>query len=143
HLTRAGSEETPRPRMRTDTPRRDDVGNGGLDLGFVLHGAGAAPTCAAQVAPWQFQHIAGRTGSMVVPDMFDSYLLIGDDTAIPAIARRLESLPANRAALVAVEVAPPHEHSVSDTAAQVDVIWLVRGEQRLLDDTPRREMPDG
>jgi NADPH-dependent ferric siderophore reductase len=29
---------------------------------------------------------------MVVPDIFDSYLLIGDETALPAIARRLEGL---------------------------------------------------
>ncbi|WP_164705741.1 siderophore-interacting protein, partial [Pseudomonas viridiflava] len=74
---------------------------------------------------------------------FDSYLLIGDETAIPAIARRLESLPANRAALVVVEVANEQEQQVFRSAAQVDVIWIVRGEQNLIDVTRRLEMPEG
>ena len=38
--------------------------------------------------------IGGPKGSTVVPDDFDWYLLIGDATALPAIGRRLETLPA-------------------------------------------------
>jgi len=40
---------------------------------------------------------------MIVPDIFDSYLLIGDETALPAIARRLEELPAGRTVLAVIE----------------------------------------
>jgi NADPH-dependent ferric siderophore reductase len=75
--------------------------------------------------------------------MFDSYLLIGDETALPAIARRLEELPANRAALVVVEIANPDEQQVFQSAAQVDVIWIVRGEQDLVQVTRKLEMPEG
>lgn len=133
----------PRPAMRDYTPRRYDTETGELDIDFVLHGEGPATTWAAQAEPGQFLHIAGPRGSMVVPDMFDSYLLIGDETALPAIARRLESLPANRAALVVVEVAAPQEQQVFESAAQVDVIWVVRGEQDLQDVVRRLEMPEG
>jgi NADPH-dependent ferric siderophore reductase len=135
--------EGPQPAMRDYTPRRYDAATGELDIDFVLHGEGPASTWAAQAAPGQFLHIAGPRGSMIVPDIFDSYLLIGDETALPAIARRLEELPANRAALVVVEVADMGEQQVFQTQAQVDVIWIVRSEQNLVDVVRRLEMPEG
>ena len=135
--------EGPRPTMRDYTPRRYDAATGELDIDFVLHGEGPAATWAAQAQPGQLLHIAGPRGSMIVPDMFDSYLLIGDETALPAIARRLEELPANRAALVVVEIANPDEQQVFQSAAQVDVIWIVRGEQDLVQVTRKLEMPEG
>jgi NADPH-dependent ferric siderophore reductase len=135
--------EGPRPTMRDYTPRRYDAATGELDIDFVLHGEGPAATWAAQAQPGQSLYIAGPRGSMIVPDMFDSYLLIGDETALPAIARRLEELPANRAALVVVEIANPDEQQVFQSAAQVDVIWIVRGEQDLVQVTRKLEMPEG
>lgn len=133
----------PKPVMRDYTPRRYDSVSGELDIDFVLHGEGPAATWAAQAQPGQFLNIAGPRGSMIVPDIFDSYLLIGDETALPAIARRLEELPANRSALVVVEVADSGEQQVFDSKAQVDVIWIVRGEQDLVDVVRRLEMPEG
>ena len=133
----------PKPVMRDYTPRRYDSVSGELDIDFVLHGDGPAASWAEQAEPGQFLHIAGPRGSMIVPDIFDSYLLIGDETALPAIARRLEELPGHRNALVVVEVADQGEQQVFDSQAQVDVIWIVRGEQSLLDVTRRLEMPEG
>lgn len=133
----------PKPVMRDYTPRRYDAASGELDIDFVLHGDGPAATWAEQAEPGQFLHIAGPRGSMIVPDIFDSYLLIGDETALPAIARRLEELPANRCALVVMEVADQAEQQVFESQAQVDVIWVVRGEQDLVDVTRRLEMPEG
>ncbi|WP_426140446.1 siderophore-interacting protein [Pseudomonas sp. DWP3-1-2] len=136
-------DDGPRPAMRDYTPRRYDPESGELDIDFVLHGEGPAATWAAQAEPGQFLHMGGPRGSMIVPDMFDSYLLIGDETALPAIGRRLESLPAHRCALVVVEVADSGEQQVFQSQAQVDVIWIVRGEQDLVDVTRRLEMPEG
>jgi len=133
----------PRPAMRDYTPRRYDPETGELDIDFVLHGDGPAATWAAQAEPGQFLHIAGPRGSMVVPDIFDSYLLIGDETALPAIARRVENLAANRAALVVVEIEHPAEQQTFDCVAQVDVIWVVRGEQDMVDVVRKLEMPEG
>jgi NADPH-dependent ferric siderophore reductase len=80
---------------------------------------------------------------MIVPDMFDSYLLIGDETALPAIARRLEELPANRRAQVVVEIEDAAERQALTSQAQVDVIWVLRGEQSLLDVTRQLTLPQG
>jgi NADPH-dependent ferric siderophore reductase len=81
---------------------------------------------------------------MVVPDMFDSYLLIGDETALPAIARRLEELPANRRALVVVEVENAAEEQTLNSAASVDVIWVHRdGSNNLLEIVQGLSIPQG
>jgi NADPH-dependent ferric siderophore reductase len=122
------------PAMRDYTPRRYDLDTLELDIDFVLHGDGPASTWAEQAKPGQFLHIGGPRGSMIVPDMFDSYLLIGDETALPAIARRLESLAANRKALVVIEVENGAEQQVLESAAQVNVIWVLRegGKDNLL-----------
>ncbi|WP_268797616.1 siderophore-interacting protein [Pseudomonas huanghezhanensis] len=142
-LTPGGDSEGPRPAMRDYTPRRYDPVSGELDIDFVLHGDGPAATWAAQVQPGQSLYIAGPKGSMIVPDMFDSYLLIGDETALPAIARRLEELPANRCALVVVEIEDDAERQTLHSKAQVEVIWVVRGQQDLLQVVAGLLLPSG
>ena len=139
----AGKSDGPMPAMRDYTPRRYDLDTLELDIDFVLHGDGPASTWAEQAKPGQFLHIGGPRGSMIVPDIFDSYLLIGDETALPAIARRVENLPANRAALVVVEIENSAEQQTFNSAAQVDVIWIVRSEQNLVDVVRKLEMPEG
>ncbi|CAH0248969.1 siderophore-interacting protein [Pseudomonas brassicacearum] len=141
----AGKAQGPMPEMRDYTPRRYDLDTLELDIDFVLHGDGPAATWAAQATPGQYLHIAGPRGSMIVPDIFDSYLLIGDETALPAIARRLEGLAPNRRALVVVEVENGAEQQILQSPAQVHVIWVLReGRQDNLLRTVRQlEMPGG
>ncbi|POA59100.1 MULTISPECIES: siderophore-interacting protein [Pseudomonas] len=128
-----GKDSGPMPAMRDYTPRRYDPQLGELDIDFVLHGDGPASTWAEQVQPGQELHIAGPRGSMVVPDIFDSYLLIGDETALPAIARRLEELPAGRRVLAVIEIQDRAERQALHSAAEVEVIWVERdgGQQDL------------
>jgi NADPH-dependent ferric siderophore reductase len=137
------NSEGPKPAMRDYTPRRYDAASGELDIDFVLHGEGPAATWAAQAQAGQFLYIAGPRGSMIVPDMFDSYLLIGDETALPAIARRLEELPANRRAQVVIEIEDDAERQTLNSKAQVDVIWVLRGERDLLEVTRQLTLPEG
>jgi NADPH-dependent ferric siderophore reductase len=141
----AGKDNGPMPAMRDYTPRRYDLDTLELDIDFVLHGDGPAATWAEQAKPGQFLHIGGPRGSMVVPDIFDSYLLIGDETALPAIARRLEDLAANRRALVIVEVENGAEQQRLESAAQVNVIWVLRegGENNLLNTVKQLQVPSG
>ncbi|MCP1497748.1 NADPH-dependent ferric siderophore reductase [Pseudomonas migulae] len=141
----AGKDSGPMPAMRDYTPRRYDLDALELDIDFVLHGDGPASTWAEQARPGQFLHIGGPRGSMIVPDMFDSYLLIGDETAIPAIARRLEGLAANRRALVIIEVENGAEQQRLESPAQVDVIWVLRegGRNNLLTTVKQLQMPGG
>ena len=141
----AGAKSNAMPPMRDYTPRRYDLDTLELDLDFVLHGDGPASTWAAKAQPGQFLHIGGPRGSMIVPDIFDSYLLIGDETALPAIARRLEELPANRRALVVVEVENAQEEQPLKSAASVEVIWVHRDapEQDLLNTVEGLSIPTG
>jgi NADPH-dependent ferric siderophore reductase len=141
----AGKNNGPMPEMRDYTPRRYDLEKLELDIDFVLHGDGPASTWAEQAKPGQFLHIGGPRGSMIVPDIFDSYLLIGDETALPAIARHLESLAANRRALVIVEVENGKEQQVLKSAAEVNVIWVLRegGKDHLLSTVRQIKVPAG
>jgi len=141
----AGKDNGPKPAMRDYTPRRYDLNTLELDIDFVLHGDGPASTWAEQAKPGQFLHIGGPRGSMIVPDIFDSYLLIGDETALPAIARRLEGLAANRRALVIIEVENGAEQQRLESAAQVDVIWVLRegGQDHLLTTVKQLKVPAG
>ena len=141
----AGLKGSAMPAMRDYTPRRYDLNTFELDIDFVLHGDGPAATWAAQATPGQHLHIGGPRGSMVVPDIFDSYLLIGDETALPAIARRLEELPANRRALVVVELENALEQQPLQSAASVEVIWVHRDapEQDLLNTVAGLSIPSG
>lgn len=70
--------------------------------------------------------IGGPRGSFIIPTNFDWHLLIGDDTALPAIARRLEELPAGSRAVVLVEVDGPADEIAFASAADVAVTWAHR-----------------
>ena len=70
----------------------------------MLHGDGPASTWAAQAKPGQQIVIGGPRGSMIIPDAYDWYFLAGDETALPAIGRRLEELPATARVVAVIEV---------------------------------------
>ena len=133
----------PQPAMRDYTPRRFDLSLGELDIDFVLHGDGPASTWAEQAQVGQHLYIGGPRGSMIVPDIFDSYLLIGDETALPAIARRLEELPAGRKVLAVIEIADAAEQQALQSAADVEIIWVMRGQDDLLDVVRNLTLPSG
>lgn len=137
------SRDGARPTMREYTPRRIDLVAGELDIDFVLHGDGPASTWAAQAQVGQVLNIAGPRSSMVVPDSFDSYLLVGDETAIPAIARRLEELPATRKVVAVIEIEDAEEQQALQTLAQLEVIWVQRHRQDLLDVLKALPLPEG
>lgn len=117
--------EGPRPEARDFTPRRYDSASRELTIDFTLHGAGPAATWAAAARPGSPLGVAGPRGSQVVSDTFDWNLLIGDETALPAIGRRLEELPARTAAIVVAEVANAGEQ-LSLQRPSTDVTWVYR-----------------
>jgi NADPH-dependent ferric siderophore reductase len=118
--------DAPRPAARDYTPRRYDAAAKTLAIDFVLHGDGPATSWAAQARPGDFLGVGGPRGSFIVPDDFDWYLLAGDETALPAIGRRLEELPPGARTLVVVEVADAGEEQRFDARARVDALWLHR-----------------
>lgn len=118
--------EGARPVARNYTPRRHDPLKGELEIDFVLHGDGPASTWAAQAAPGQTLGVGGPRGSMVVPLDFDWYVLVGDQTALPAIARRLEQLPPGARAIAVIETVDDGEQLALESQAQVDIHWVGR-----------------
>ncbi|MPS26077.1 MAG: siderophore-interacting protein [Alcaligenaceae bacterium] len=119
-------EGQPRPAARDYTPRRYDVAAGELDIEFALHGDGPAAEWAARAEAGQYLGVGGPRGSFVLEGDFDGYLLVGDETALPAIARRLEELPEGARAVVVAEVADVAEEQSFDTRADVAVRWVHR-----------------
>jgi NADPH-dependent ferric siderophore reductase len=120
------ADGTPPTLSRDYTPRRYDPATNTLEIEFVLHDAGPATRWAEQVQPGQPLQIGGPRGSFIIPLNFDWHLLIGDDTALPAIARRLAELPAGTKAVVLAEVDGPADQVPLESAADVTVTWAYR-----------------
>lgn len=122
------------PRIRTYTVRRWDPRTGELSLDFVLHGErGLAGSWAAGVRPGEVIHFSGPGGGYAPRAEADWHLLVGDESALPAIAASLEAMPAGAVAKVFVEVSGPEEEQELRTPASADVVWLHRGDRQVGD----------
>jgi NADPH-dependent ferric siderophore reductase len=109
---------------RDYTPRRFDTAARELTIEFALHGDGPASRWAAQAAPGQHVAIGGPRGSFVIPTDYDWHLFAGDETALPAIARRLEELPAGAQAIVIALAPDAADWRALPTAAALHLQWV-------------------
>jgi NADPH-dependent ferric siderophore reductase len=114
------------PPARDYTPRAFDAAASRLTVDFVLHGHGPASTWAASARPGDHVGIAGPANSHVVRGAYDWYLLAGDETALPAIGRRIEELPAGARVLAFIEIADAAERQTFAGEADADIRWLER-----------------
>lgn len=119
-----------------------------VDIVFASHGdAGPASAWAARATPGDEivligpdEFGAGRTvGIDWRPGDVDTLLLVGDETATPAICAILESLPADATGAAFLEV--PEEGDRLDVRAPdgVEVRWLARGAGQAEGDHPAAE----
>ncbi len=120
------------PIMRDYTPRRFDPASRELTIEFALHGDGPAANWATQVKPGQKATVAGPRGSFIIPLDYDWHLLVGDETALPAITRRLEELPSGAQAIVMVQTDDPADQREFASVAKLTVQW-VRTEDALIE----------
>jgi NADPH-dependent ferric siderophore reductase len=112
--------------MRDYTPRAFDPGQGALTIDFALHEAGPATAWALAARPGDEIEIGGPRGSVIVPDDFDWYLLIGDETALPAIGRRVEELRPDVPVRTVIVIAGEAERQVFPTRAAWEPAWVAR-----------------
>jgi NADPH-dependent ferric siderophore reductase len=112
------------PARRDYTPRRYDNAARELVLEFVLHGEGPASAWAETAAPGQALRVAGPRGSFIIPTDYDWHLLAGDETALPAIARRLEEMPPGAKVFAILQVADPADRRPLPSAADVHLDWV-------------------
>jgi NADPH-dependent ferric siderophore reductase len=117
--------------MRDFTPRRYDEAAGELWIDFYQHEAGPAATWAAQVAAGQALAVGGPRGSAIISlEGIESHVLIGDETALAAMGRRLEELPAGARALVIVESDGGAKGYPLQSKAALEVVQVLRAAQR-------------
>ena len=127
---------------RDYTPRSFDNAARELVIEFALHGDGPAAEWAARAVPGDTLAIGGPKGSLIVPVDYDWHLLAGDETAFPAVARRLEELPAGARAIVVLKAADVADRRTFASAADVSMTW-VSTDAELLHAVRALALPEG
>lgn len=119
---------SPRPPMREYTVRRFDPTTLELDVRVLLHGgSGPLSTWAAEAQPGDGVGVVGPLVSKVTPEGYPNYLLAGDLTAAPAIARWLTQLPTGSTAQVLIAAGSDDDVVELHSAEPVSVRWLTDG----------------
>lgn len=114
------------PIMRDYTPRRFNAFKNELEIDFVLHESGPGSDWAKNAKIGDVLTIGGPRGSRIVPYSFDWYLMIGDETAIPSIARRLEEFPQGVQAVAIIEVDSEADQIQFESKGSVALHWVFR-----------------
>ncbi|MGW7079747.1 siderophore-interacting protein [Streptomyces sp. NPDC054866] len=149
--------EDERPWMRSFTLRRRVPGTNTVEVDFVLHGdSGPASAWAGAARPGDRLGMVGPSalyaGPVSLTDSIasaDWLLLVGDETALPAIGTLLEALPERTRAQVYIEVADRAEQQTFQTAGDVTLHWLHRDgtqagrSEALIDAVRGAEFPPG
>jgi NADPH-dependent ferric siderophore reductase len=94
----------PRPIVRTYTPRTFDAAALELMVDFVIHEGGPASDWATRAAPGDKAAIAGPGRGYAVDEDARSFVIAGDETALPALGVLLEALPSEASIDVIAEV---------------------------------------
>ena len=124
HLKFIFNDADGQEQRRDYTPRHFDADRNELTLVFALHDGGAASDWAQRAQIGDAAVIGGPRGSMVIPDQLDWYLLAGDATALPAIARRLEELPAAAQTVVLLQTGDAQDRTLLPARAGLSSRWL-------------------
>lgn len=117
-----------RPARRTYTVRAVDHQARTIAVDFVVHGDdGLAGPWAASAQPGDLLALSGPGGGYRPSDDPDvTHVLLGDDSALPAISAALEAMPDTATGIALVEVAGPADEQDLTHPAGVDLRWLHR-----------------
>jgi len=112
------------PTMRTYTVRNWDEDSRELTIDFVYHGdEGVAGPWAAAAQPGDVLWFNGPGGAYAPAEEADWHLLVGDESALPAIGAAVEQLPSGARATVLLEV---EDETEEQKLGDVDVTWFHR-----------------
>ncbi len=119
------------PLSRDYTPLYDELRHE-LAIDFFIHEDGVASSWAMQAQPGDKLTVAGPRGSLVVPEDYAYQLYVCDESGMPALRRRLETL-----SKLAVKPQVSALVSVADNACQdylahldgFNIEWLAHDEQ--------------
>ncbi|MEV6161421.1 siderophore-interacting protein [Streptomyces sp. NPDC052052] len=133
---------------RDYTVRSWDPENQTFDIDVARHDHGLATSWAFRAQPGDEVQFAGPKTCTLRNDEAQWHLLVGDDTALPAIGRWLEEAPQGTRGHVIVEIPTLADRQEIETAADVEIEWLVRGDApagtstQLFDAVRRVAVPD-
>jgi NADPH-dependent ferric siderophore reductase len=129
-------------RRYTIRHHRPDAGE--LDLDVLLHGAGPGARWAATAQPADAIEFQGPRGKLELRRA-GAHLLIGDESAMPAIAAICDSLPSDEPARAVIEI----QDSSDEVPVGGEVRWVHRGHRPpgtadvLLAAVPELDIPAG
>jgi NADPH-dependent ferric siderophore reductase len=126
------------PRVRTYTVRSLDPAARELSIDFVDHGRpGLTPSWLDGLRPGDPVLTNDMRGRYRPGPEADWHLLVGDATALPAIARTLEAMAPGTRARVLLEVEDAADERQLSTVADADVRWLHRARAESLTEAVR------
>ncbi|MZD07177.1 SIP domain-containing protein [Streptomyces sp. SID5785] len=120
-----------RPRVRNLTVRRLRPVEQELDIEFALHGDTPMTSWVRRVRPGDPAGIFDLGSMYRPPDHARGRLLVGDESALPAILSILDSDPNPPPTEVFVEVASAHDIRPVATPPEVRIHWLRRDSESL------------
>ena len=116
------------PVRRTYTVRSIDADNETIAIDFVVHGdEGIAGPWADSARPGDVLALSGPGGRYApAQDGGFEYLLIGDESAVPAIAAALEAMPQTAQGRALIEVESPADELPLSSPPGIEVEWVHR-----------------
>ncbi|MFJ9942393.1 siderophore-interacting protein [Streptomyces erythrochromogenes] len=118
------------PRQRAYTVRHWDPVHLELTLDFVVHGdEGLAGPWAARAQPGELVRFLGPGGAYAPDPAAGWHLLIGDESALPAIAAAMERMPLGARVHAIVEIDGPADELKIATPDGITPLWLHRGDR--------------
>ncbi|MFJ3924266.1 siderophore-interacting protein [Streptomyces sp. NPDC090022] len=116
------------PRQRAYTVRLWDPAHLELTIDFVVHGdEGLAGPWAARARPGERVHFLGPGGGYAPDPAAGWHLLVGDESALPAIGAAMERMPAGADVYAFVEVDGPDDEQKIATPDGITPVWVHRG----------------
>lgn len=114
----------PRPVSRDYTPLAFDGERNELTIDFYIHDGGVASGWASAARPGDTLMIGGPRGSLVIPTDYSWQLYVCDESGLPAVRRRLLSLPEDVTARVLVNSHHAGTESYLSEFSRAEVEWL-------------------
>ncbi len=119
-----------------------------IDIDFALHAdesgnLGVASAWAKAAAPGAELGILDEGVTYQPTPGAEWQLLVGDETALPAIMGILGSAPRDLRAAVYIEIPHADDAQLMDAPAGAEIHWLVRNENRALDTVRAATLPSG
>jgi NADPH-dependent ferric siderophore reductase len=113
------------PRTRSYTVGDWDPDAGRLTIDFVVHGdSGVAGPWAARARPGDLLQMRGPGGAYAPDPDADWYLMVGDLSALPAIAVSLARIPPQRPVRAVIQVDAAAEQVALDSPGRLELSWI-------------------